>query len=160
MSTKYLGKNRSGNAIPIFKNGPSNIRNIQETRGNQMKHPTCCKWLEEIHPHSSCISVARVEMKNNIGFVWLALTLESKQGYEFFESLSPRPMRCKFHVAGGVSIRCCLHHRRKAIPKRLIKKFPRESVFKPGGMVRSIPCIAASDATPLCHKPCKIGSST
>ena len=92
--------------------------------------------------------------------MWLALTLESKTGYAFLESDSPRPMRCKFHVAGGVSIRCCLHHRRNAIPKRLIKKFPRASTPRPGGMVRSIPCIVASDATPFCHKRCKIGSST
>ena len=113
----------------------------------------------KIQPQWLAISVAKWDRKKRIGFVCAAFTLESRTGNVFFESLSPRLMRCKDHVAGGFSIRWSLHHFRKPIPIRFIIKLPFSCWF-PSGSGISTSCMVSSWLIPFARRFCKMGSST
>lgn len=113
----------------------------------------------QIQPQWLAISVAKWDRKKRIGFVCAAFTLESRTGNVFFESLSPRLMRCKDHVAGGFSIRWSLHHFRKPIPIRFIIKLPFSCWF-PSGSGISTSCMVSSWLIPFARRFCKMGSST
>ena len=72
--------------------------------------------VKKTQEHLQCeaISVASSDKQNRIGLVWAAFTLESNTGYTVFESLSPRPIKCKSQVGGGFSMFCFLHQILKA----------------------------------------------
>ena len=98
--------------------------------------------------------------KRMTGLVWAAFTFESNTGYEFLESLSPLPTRWRFHVDGGVSSFCSLHHFLNETPIWFMMSLPRASWFPRIGISR-FPFPRVSNLwTPFVLRPCRIGSST
>ena len=105
-------------------------------------------YISKKHWHTCEISDAISAKKNNIGLVWAAFTLLSSSG-KFRLSPSPRPIKWRLQVHGGISIFFrTLHHRLNAEPNFPIRIFPvsfaprttpsKHCSFRPGSWKRFI----------------------